>query len=72
MGPYTGPNKIKCWFLNKTNQLARLNKKNSTDTQKPDRQRQMHINSIRRKGEQNTEVKGVKKLDYYKHLWQRM
>ena len=45
MGPYTGPNKIKCWFLNKTNQLARLNKKNSTDTQKPDRQRQMHIKS---------------------------
>lgn len=57
MGPYTGPNKIKCWFLNKTNQLARLNKKNNTDIQKPERQRQMHINSIRRKGEQNTDVK---------------
>lgn len=69
MGPYTGPNKIKCWFLNKANQLVRLNKKNNTDIQKPERQRQMYISSIRRKGEQNTDVKGLKP-DHCKQLWQ--
>ena len=69
MGPYTGPNKIKCWFLSKANQLVRLNKKNNTDIQKPERQRQMYINSIRRKVEQNTDINGLK-LDHCKQLWQ--
>lgn len=50
MGPYTGPNKIKCWFLSKANQLVRLNKKNNTDIQKPETQRQMYIIVLGEKG----------------------